>query len=119
MKYFIAHLYFKIELETKKSPEYDHQLRLIRARNVNEALSAARDIGFKEETIFKNHYNKNVKWSFTGIPELTELPELLDEDLIYSRTVIPDNKNDFERYIQLKSNDLEAILEKKKVTFTF
>jgi hypothetical protein len=66
-------------------PQFDEQLRLIRAGCQQEAFEKAMEIGYKEEDTFRNAKHEVVQWKFIGVPEVHLLTNLADGAELYSR----------------------------------
>lgn len=78
--------------------QFDEQLRLITARNKEEAFHKTQTLGLKEEEMFFNHELQLVQWKFVNISELYQLSDLIDGTELYSRI---DEKENAELYIQM------------------
>ena len=99
MNWYLSKLVFRIICgEGVHRPQFDEQLRLIEAKNENEAFAKATEIGEQEQDEFYNQQHKLVQWKFINIAELYKLSGLLDGAELYSRIQEPDNAD---LYIEL------------------
>ena len=99
MNWYLSKLVFRIICgEGVHRPQFDEQLRLIEAKNENEAFAKAIEIGEQEQDEFYNQQHKLVQWKFINIAELYKLSGLLDGAELYSRIQEPDNAD---LYIEL------------------
>jgi Domain of unknown function (DUF4288) len=110
MNWYIAKIIFGICLnENKQISQFDEQLRIISARDENEAFLKARMIGVREEDIFLNDENRVVKWQFIDVSELNLLSDLKDGMEIYSCIQEREESERYIYYIQQKA----ALIEEK------
>lgn len=85
MNWYISKIVFKIVAEnTRHTPQFDEQLRLIEAGSEEEAFFKARAIGLSEEDSFLNDQRNTVKWEFINVAEIIPLKKLEDGMEIYS-----------------------------------
>lgn len=85
MKWFIAKLVFNISTaEQKHKPQFDEQLRLLAAVDMEEAFLKARRLGLREEDSFLNDTLHQVKWEFINVAEILPLTSLEDGTELYS-----------------------------------
>ncbi len=85
MNWYIAKVVFRISSNGSGRPQFDEHLRLVSARNFEEAFLKARIMGIKEEDTFLNDRNETVKWEFINVSELQPISELKDGSEIYSQ----------------------------------
>ena len=99
MNWYLAKIVFRIICGTgNHTPQFDEQLRLIKASNEDEAFDKARGIGIQEQDEFYNEQEKLVQWKFINIAELYKLSGLLDGAELYSRI---QESDDADLYIEL------------------
>ena len=94
-------------------PQFDEQLRLIKANNEEEAFEKAQQLGREEEDSFMNQKNQLVKWAFINIPELNKLPSLSDGMEIYSRVNEYENAKRFIDTVNQKAGNIGSAFFKK------
>lgn len=85
MNWYIAKIVFGINCEGAQKPQFDEHLRLVSARNFEEAFLKARIIGIQEEESFLNDRHQPVKWEFINVAELHAVGDLKDGSEIYSQ----------------------------------
>jgi len=86
MNWYIAKVVFHISAEnTPHKPQFDEQLRLIMAKNSEEAYIKARAIGITEEDSFLNVQHTKVKWEFVDVAEIVLIRSLDDGAELYSQ----------------------------------
>jgi len=108
MNWYITKIIFGICLdEHKKITQFDEQLRLIAARDENEAFLKARMIGVREEELFLTDEQRTVKWEFIDVCELKLLEEFKDGMEIYSSVHEREESNRYIYYIQQKAAAIE------------
>ncbi|MBA4144467.1 MAG: DUF4288 domain-containing protein [Azospira oryzae] len=82
MNWYIAKIVFKISCGG--NPQFDEQIKLIKADNFEAAFLKARVLGLSEEDSFLNNKQKTVKWEFINVADLYPINELKDGVEIYS-----------------------------------
>lgn len=85
MNWYIAKIVFRISAGGNGNPQFDEHLRLLNARNFEEAFLKARVLGIQEEDSFLNTHREPVKWEFINVSELHPLTELKDGSELYSQ----------------------------------
>src|ERR1700749_4370976 len=86
MNWYLSKIIFRIICgEGGHTPQFDEQLRLISARDEEEAFQKAIAIGEREQDGFYNHEQQLVQWKFINVAELYRLSGLLDGAEMYSR----------------------------------
>jgi hypothetical protein len=114
MYWYVAKIVFRIiSGDGNHMPQFDEQLRLIHARDEDEAFEKAQQIGREEEDSFMNQKNQLVKWSFINIPELNKLPSLSDGIEIYSKVNEYDNAKGFIEAVNRKAGNIGTAFFKK------
>jgi hypothetical protein len=85
MNWYISKIVFSITAEnTQHKPQFDEQLRLIKADSLEEAFIKARKLGLSEEDTFLNDKKNKVKWEFINVAEIVPLKTLEDGMELYS-----------------------------------
>ncbi len=114
MNWYIAKMVFSIITgEGNHMPQFDEQLRLIKANNEEEAFEKAQQLGREEEDSFMNQKNQLVKWAFINIPELNKLPSLSDGMEIYSKVNEYENAKRFIDTVNQKAGNIGSAFFKK------
>ncbi|WP_276363195.1 DUF4288 domain-containing protein [Daejeonella sp. H1SJ63] len=99
MNWYVAKLIFRITCGNGNHlPQFDEQLRLISAKNEQEALAKARKMISEEQSILENRDDKAFRWNFINMTELYQLDELKDGSEIYCNIL---EVNDADQYIEM------------------
>ena len=111
MSWYLAKIVFQIICgDGQHTPQFDEQLRLVRASDEDEAFFKAQAIGEQEEDSFLNIQRKEVHWQFINVSELYRLSALIDGAELYSRIRETDEA---EEYIELIHRKAQCIKEKQ------
>jgi len=114
MKKYLAKLIFNVSFENQnQSAEFDEQMRIIEARNLDEAFFKARYIGQKEEGAFTNKDLNKITWSFIDVADLYAIETTKDGEQLYSNTHKIEDGHSFIQYIKQKSMEIQV----KNLTF--
>jgi len=85
--WYNAKIIFKIEINNgKKNFQFDEQFRLIKADNMEHAITKTNVIAAAEEQGFINENNNLVHWKFIGIDDISKIEAIEDGAKIYSTT---------------------------------
>jgi hypothetical protein len=107
MHWYLSKIIFRIICgDGHHTPQFDEQLRLIAARDEEEAFQKAFALGQQEQDRFYNEDRKLVQWKFINVAELYRLSGLLDGAEMYSRIQETD---DPEGYIDLANRRADHI----------
>ena len=107
MHWYLSKIIFRIICgDGQHTPQFDEQLRLIAARDEEEAFRKAIALGEKEQDRFYNEDRQIVQWKFINVSELYHLTNLLDGAEMYSRIQETD---DPEGYINLANRRADHI----------
>ncbi|EHQ28403.1 DUF4288 domain-containing protein [Mucilaginibacter paludis] len=84
MSWYVAKIIFQIVSgEGNHQPQFDEQLRLVKADDEKQALEKACDLGRKNQDRFVNSQQQTVQWHFIDVAELNKLSELADGTELY------------------------------------
>ena len=109
MKKYLAKLIFKERVEEQPQRfEFDEQMRVLFARNAEEAFYKARSLGKKEEEVFKSGGEKNIAWLFIDVLALYAIETANDGEQLYSRTYKMQDENSFIHYVKQKSMEIQV-----------
>ncbi len=109
MKRYLTKLMFSIQIENSNGlAEFDEQIRVIEARNAEDAFYKARRIGKNEEETFVNQANQRVSWKFIDVPEVYSLEEMSDGQQLYSNTHKTHDGTSFVHYVRQKSMEIQV-----------
>lgn len=107
--YLVKLVYQVVSGEGAHSPQFDEQLRLIQADELDWAWEKAKVLGQMGVFNFLNENKVEVKWKFIDVVDICEIGEIEDGVQIYSYTEEPE---DVLAYLKLTNT-------KAKKTFAF
>lgn len=114
MNRYLVKLMFNIKIDGENSTsQFDEQIRVIDAYDVDNAFQKARNLGKQEEETFLNKDKKPVNWKFIDVAELYPLGNLKDGEQVYSLTHEKEDTHAFINYIRHKS----MLIQTKNLTF--
>lgn len=112
MNWYTIKLIFRVTTANgEHTPQFDEQIRLIQARNVNEAFLKARMIGGREEDAYMSEDFNAVRWQFIDVAELKEIDELSDGIELYSRIHETDNALSYIDFIHHRADTIGQMME--------
>ena len=107
MKWYIAKIVFQIICGSgTHTPQFDEQLRLVKAVSEDEAFQQATALGQNEQDTFYNDRQQLVHWKFIDISELYEL-SLIDGAELGSKISEVDNATDYIDYVHAKADQIK------------
>ncbi len=114
MKRYLVKLMFNINIDNgNHAHQFDEQIRLVEASNLETAFQKARLIGQKEEEAFINKDNQIVNWQFIDVVDLFELESLKDGEQLYSTTHENAERDSFIDHVRQKA----MLIQAKSLTF--
>jgi hypothetical protein len=114
MNSYLAKLIFNIVIDNKKeASQFDEQVRIIQANNMEEAFSKARTIGKQQEEFFMNQRNEMVNWKFIDVVDLHALTEVKDGEQVYANTHETESVDSFIEFARQKA----MLIQTKFLTF--
>ena len=109
MNWYLSKIIFRIICgEGNHTPQFDEQLRLISARDEEEAFRKAMAIGEKEQDAFYNHEQQLVQWKFVNVAELYRFSGLLDGAEMYSRIEETDDPESYTEWVHRRADHIRA-----------
>ncbi|HOY94679.1 MAG TPA: DUF4288 domain-containing protein [Catalimonadaceae bacterium] len=104
MHTFLTTLVFQIFIENHNGmAQFDEQVRLIEAPDLETAWEKARCLGFQEQDEFLNHLGRLVSWNFIAVADVFPLSRISDGGHVYSVTHEADDASVFIGQIREKS----------------
>ena len=104
MNWFLAKMVYRIICgDGSHRPQFDEQLRLIRAQDEFHAFQKAQLLGENEQDHFLNASQKPVHWKFINVSELHHLDDLIDGAEMYSRIYEDEDADIFIKVTNLKA----------------
>jgi len=90
MNWYLVKLVYQVIIGNGlHTPQFDEQLRLIRADELDWAREKAKVMGQIGAFTFLNHRDEEVNWKFIDVVEVHEIESLEDGTEIYSTTEEP------------------------------
>lgn len=89
--YLVKLVYQVVSGEGAHTPQFDEQLRLIRADELDWAWEKAKVLGQIGAFNFINDHKLEVKWKFVDVVDVYEIGEIEDGVQIYSYTEEPED----------------------------
>lgn len=111
MRSYLVKLTFQIHIGDKtKLSQFDEQIILINAFNIESAFNKARIKGKNLEEKFVNENHKEVHWKFIDVTDIFEINELKDGDHLYSNTHEAVDPYSYIQFVQHRSQILQTKL---------
>lgn len=107
MKWYLAKFVYQVVSGAgNHAPQFDEQLRLIRADEFDWAKEKATILGRLGECQFVNDRQETVTWKFINVTDICPINSMEDGDEIYSSTEEPKDVRDYLQLIDAKANRL-------------
>lgn len=106
MKWYIAKIVFQI-VNNSNIQQFDEQVRIIKAADIEDAFCKANDIAKAEENEFSDFYNNKVNWKFVAVPYLSELSSLEHGTELCSQIIEKEPKENYLYSIKLKQEEIK------------
>jgi hypothetical protein len=108
MNWYLAKLVFRIICgDGHHTPQFDEQLRLVKAAGKEEAFYKMQQKGLSEEETFYNAKQQLVQWKFINVSEVYKLGDFIDGAELYSRI---EERDDADRYIGFVNSKAAGII---------
>lgn len=107
-QFYLAKLIFNIKIAENNSPQFDEQLRLIEARNEQEAFMKARIFGVKDEDFFLNESSHSVKWQFVDVAYIKPIHSFVDGMEIQSQINEHEEPYHYINFVQQMAKNIES-----------
>ena len=109
MNWYLTKIIFRIICGNgDHTPQFDEQLRLIKANDEKDALAKAQCLGLKESDAFINAKEQEVQWKFINIAELYKINGFIDGAELYSRIYETDNADEYIDLINKKADNIRC-----------
>ncbi len=107
MKWYLAKFVYQVVSGNGSHvPQFDEQLRLIRADEFEWAREKANILGRLGECSFVNDKQESVRWKFVNVVDLCPITSMEDGAEIYSSTEEPKDVSDYLEMVQSKASRL-------------
>ena len=104
MNTYLSKLVFNILIDNEnKTQQFDEQIRIIQALDLESAFLKAKALGKKEEETFMNAKKQLVSWKFIDVMDIYPLQEFKDGEQVYSSTHEIADSDAFIKYTHEKS----------------
>ncbi len=104
MKWYLVKLVYQVVSdEGAHTPQFDEQLRMIRAEELDWAREKAKVLGQIGAFTFLNNRKEEVKWKFIDVVDICEIGEIEDGVQLYSTTEEPDDVTTYLSLISAKA----------------
>ncbi len=104
MKWYLVKLVYQVVSdEGAHTPQFDEQLRMIRAEELDWAREKAKVLGQIGAFTFLNNRKEEVKWKFIDVVDICEIGEIEDGVQLYSTTEEPDDVTSYLNLISAKA----------------
>jgi hypothetical protein len=112
MNWYLTKLVYQIICgDGNHTPQFDEQLRLIKASNSAQALHKARNIGNAESETFFNDEQQIVQWKFIDVCGLSTITELTDGAEVFSQIHEYSDESGYLKMIRDKAGKLVSTLD--------
>jgi len=113
MNWYLTKLVYQIICgDGNHTPQFDEQLRFIKAVNSAQALDKARNIGNTESETFFNDDHQIVQWKFIDVCSLLPIVELSDGAEVFSQIQEYSDESGYLKMIKDKATKLETSFAK-------
>ncbi len=117
MNWYLVKLVFQVlSGNGTHTPQFDEQVRLIRADEVNWAYEKATVIGWLEQRCFLNNSEEKVEWRFIDVAEIHQVPNPEDGVLLFSSTEEPEDGDAYVELIKARAQKSLHISKNKERT---
>jgi hypothetical protein len=107
MNWFVAKLVYQIICgDGKHQPQFDEQLKLVKADNLYDGYYAAHELGEMGSETFFNNSQQLVQWKFVAVADLQLLPVLEHGVELHSSITEAEHADDFIAFLHHKSKQI-------------
>jgi hypothetical protein len=115
MNWYLVKLVFQVlSGEGIHTPQFDEQVRLIQADEVNWAYEKATVIGWLEQHSFLNSKEEKVEWKFIDVVEIHRIDDPEDGVLLCAMTEEPEDAQGYIQIIKEKAQKSLQISQRKE-----
>jgi hypothetical protein len=113
MKWYLVKLVYQVVSGNgAHTPQFDEQLRLIRAEELDWAREKAKMLGQIGAFSFLNNRKEEVNWRFIDVVDICEIGEIEDGAQLYSTTEEPEDVSLYLNVISAKAKWIYAFTKK-------
>ena len=115
MKWYLVKLVYQVVSgDGAHTPQFDEQLRLIRAEELDWAREKAKMLGQIGAFSFLNNRKEEVNWRFIDVVDICEIGEIEDGAQLYSTTEEPQDVPSYLNIIKAKAKRTYAFTMEKE-----
>ena len=115
MKWYLVKLVYQVVSgEGAHTPQFDEQLRLIRAEELDWAREKAKVLGQIGAFSFLNDRSEKVTWKFIDVVDVCEIGEIEDGAQLYSTTEEPQDVPSYLNIVELKAKRVLAFTKERE-----
>ena len=115
MKWYLVKLVYQVVSgDGAHTPQFDEQLRLIRADELDWAREKAKVLGQIGAFTFLNKRKEEVRWKFIDVVDVCEIGEIEDGAQFYSSTEEPKDVNSYLNLITAKAKRIYDFTKEKE-----
>lgn len=104
MAWYVSKIVFRIVINNQPSSQFDEQIRLIEAIDIDDAFIKAQEIGIKEQECFEGLHKQELKWVYIGTSHINALNSLTHGEQFFSLTNDADEADSYANFILSRSN---------------
>ena len=115
MKWYLVKLVYQVVSGNgAHTPQFDEQLRLIRAEELDWAREKAKVLGQIGAFSFLNDRKEEVNWKFIDVVDICEVGDLVDGAQLYSTTEEPEDVKSYMNVMQAKAKRVYAFTKERE-----
>ena len=115
MKWYLVKLVYQVVSgEGAHTPQFDEQLRLIRAEELDWAREKANVLGQIGAFSFLNDRSEKVSWKFIDVVDVCEIGEIEDGAQLYSTTEEPQDVSSYLNIVESKAKRVLAFTKERE-----
>ena len=115
MKWYLVKLVYQVVSgDGAHTPQFDEQLRMIRAEELDWAREKAKVLGQIGAFSFLNDRKEEVNWKFIDVVDICEIGEIEDGVQLYSTTAEPDDVPSYLDVVSAKAKRIHAFTKEKE-----
>ncbi len=116
MKWYLVKLVYQVVSgKGAHTPQFDEQLRLIRAEELDWAREKAKVLGQIGAFSFLNDRKEEVSWKFIDVVDICEIQQIEDGAQLYSTTEEPGDVQMYLEMVRAKAKRVSAYTKEAEV----
>lgn len=114
MDWYVAKVIYRVVCgDGLHTPQFDEQLMLIKADEIQWAWEKAQVLGRRGECAFQNHAREQVQWKFINVVEVVKVESMEDGMLLYSHTEESECAEDYISFAHAKAERFCKMMDHK------